>query len=148
MRAAKVHVREEHFAEHVVQADELDAGGQVGVDAVLAEELMVLYVVSLRNVTPPFIRRSLLGRGAYLECSRVRDPDGQVREHCERLVRSDTSECQVVRDLVDGEEQVLVRGGANDVGEAPEGPGEEGRRSEHVGTQDLDTDDEEHDILG
>ena len=47
MHGAKVHVREEHFAKHVVQADELDAGGQVGVDAVLAEELMVFYVVSL-----------------------------------------------------------------------------------------------------
>ena len=40
-------LREEDLAEHVVQADELELGGQVCVDAILPEKLVVLDMISL-----------------------------------------------------------------------------------------------------
>ena len=40
--------RKEHFAQDVVQTDQLEVSGKVSVDAVFAEELVVLYVVSLQ----------------------------------------------------------------------------------------------------
>ena len=40
-------LREEDLAEHVVQADELELGGQVCVDSILPKELVVLDVISL-----------------------------------------------------------------------------------------------------
>lgn len=40
-------LREEDLAEHVVQADELELGGQVCVDSILPKKLVVLDVISL-----------------------------------------------------------------------------------------------------
>ena len=40
-------LREEDLAEHVVQADELELGGQVCVDSILSKKLVVLDVISL-----------------------------------------------------------------------------------------------------
>lgn len=53
-----------------------------------------------------------------------------------------------MRDLVDGQEQVLVCGGAKDVGDCPELPGPKGRRLEQVGEDNLEGDDAEDDIFG
>ena len=52
---------------------------------------------------------------AYLECGRVWDTDREVGKHSESLVGSDAPEREVVRDFVDGEEKVVVRGTANHV---------------------------------
>lgn len=49
---------------------------------------------------------------------------------------------------MDREETVLVRGCANHVGDAPEGPGEERRVAEENGRDDLERDDAEDDVLG
>ncbi len=43
-------VREEDLAEDVVQADELEVGGEVGVYSVLTKELVVLDVVFLKEM--------------------------------------------------------------------------------------------------
>lgn len=51
-------------------------------------------------------------------------------------------------DFVDREEQVLVGGRAHDVGDAPEGPGEERRVAEEDGRDDLEGDDTEDDVFG
>ena len=48
-----------------------------------------------------------------------------------------------MRDFVDGEEEVLVGGRADEVGGEEEGPGEEGRIAEGVGAGDLQGDDGE-----
>ena len=53
-----------------------------------------------------------------------------------------------MRDLVDGEEEVLVRGGAEDVGDGPELPGPEGGVAQEVGEQQLEADDAGDDVLG
>ena len=41
--------REENLPEYVVETDELNVGGEVGVNTILAEELVVLNVVSLTD---------------------------------------------------------------------------------------------------
>lgn len=52
---------------------------------------------------------------AYLERGRVWDTDREVGKDSESLVSSDAPEREVVRDFVDGEEKVVVRGAANRV---------------------------------
>lgn len=41
------HVREEDFAEYVVEAEKFEASGKVGVDSILTQMLVVLYVILL-----------------------------------------------------------------------------------------------------
>ena len=53
--------------------------------------------------------------GAYLECSRIWYADRNVCEHRKGLVRPYAFECEVVRNLMDGQEEVVVRGAANRV---------------------------------
>lgn len=53
-----------------------------------------------------------------------------------------------MRDLVDGQEQVLVGGGAEDVGDGPELPGEEGSVAQEMGEEQLEADDSSNDVLG
>jgi hypothetical protein len=53
-----------------------------------------------------------------------------------------------VGDLVNGEEEVLIRGGAEDVGNCPELPRPERRVAQEVGEQQLEGDDTGDDILG
>jgi len=52
----------------------------------------------------------------------VRDADGDVSEDGEKPVEERGFESEIVRNLVDGEEEVLVCGRANDVGGEEEGP--------------------------
>ena len=52
---------------------------------------------------------------AYLERGRVWDTDREVGKDSESLVSSDAPEREVVRDFVNGEEEVVVRGAANRV---------------------------------
>jgi len=72
---------------------------------------------------------------------------GEVREDREEPVCRRRSEGQVVADLVDGQEQVLVRRRAHHVRQGPEGGGEEGRVSYQVRAEYLDRDDEEDDVF-
>lgn len=52
-----------------------------------------------------------------------------------------------MRDFVDGEEEVLVGGGAEDVADEPELPGEEGGVAEVPGPEDLHSNDAGDDVL-
>lgn len=52
----------------------------------------------------------------------VGDANGQVGEDGEDAVSERRAEGQIVRDLVDGQEEVLVGCGADDVGGEEEGP--------------------------
>jgi hypothetical protein len=73
----------------------------------------------------------------YSERGRVGDADWQVRNDSEKAVRQTRFESEVVRDLVDGQEEVLVGGSTNDVGCEPEAPGPERSVAEEVGTGAL-----------
>ena len=52
---------------------------------------------------------------AYLERSSIRNANGEVREHCEEFVGADRSESEIMSDLMDSQEEVLVRCCANDI---------------------------------
>lgn len=84
----------------------------------------------------------------YSEGSTVGNTDGQVREDGNQSVGKGRSRRQVVGDLVDREEQILVRRCANDVCEAPELPRPELTVSEDVGAEYLQGDDEGNNVFG
>jgi len=86
-------------------------------------------------------------RLAHPEGGTVRHADGQVREDGEEAVGLRGAEGEVVGDFVDGEEEVLVRGGTEDVAYGPELPGPEGGLAEVPGPEDLHRDDAGDDIL-
>ena len=58
----------------------------------------------------------------YPERSAVRHGDGEVGHHSDQAIGNWRPEGQVVRDLMDGKEEVLVRGSADDVCKRPEFP--------------------------
>ena len=82
-----------------------------------------------------------------LECSAVGYANGQVGEDGKRLVEYDAREREVVRDLVDGKEEVLVRGASNEVRRQDEAPGEGGGVTEEVGSRELDRYDEGYNVF-
>lgn len=94
---------EEGLAGDRVKEPGFEGSGQVCVQAVDAERLVVGEMVRAE-------------RGA------VRYPNGQVGEDGDDAVGQRRAEGQIVRDLVDGEEEVLVRGGADNVGGQEEAP--------------------------
>jgi hypothetical protein len=94
---------EEGLAGDRVEEPGLECGGQIRVQAIDAERLVVGEMVRAE-------------RGA------VGDADGQVGEDGDDAVGQRRAEGQVVRDLVDGEEEVLVRRGADDVGSQEKAP--------------------------
>lgn len=112
-----------------VEEDGFKGGGQVRIQAVDAEGLVVCEVVGPE-------------RGA------VGDANGQIGKHGEEAVCERVSEGKVVRYLVYGEEQILVRRSTDDVGSEEEGPREYGRVADEVCAEDLDAYDEENDIFG
>ena len=65
--------------------------------------------------------RTLMG-SSYPEGGAIRSPDGQVGEDSEQAIGQGRPEGEVVRDLVDGQEEVLVRRCPKDVGDRPELP--------------------------
>jgi hypothetical protein len=80
----------------------------------------------------------MVGEVVGAERGAVGDADGQVGEDGDDAVGDRRAESQVVGDLVNSEEQVLVGGGADDVGRQEEGPRQEGRVAQAVGAGDLD----------
>lgn len=120
---------EEGLAENRVEHEGLESGGQIGIKTVDAEGLVVGEVVGTEG-------------GA------VGDSDGEVGEDGEQAVDGRAAGGEVVGDLVDGEEEVLVGGGADNVGDSPELEGPEGGVAEEVGHGELEGDDAEDDVLG
>lgn len=73
----------------------------------------------------------------YSERGRVGNADWQVGDDSEKAVCKTRFECKVVRDLVNGQEEVLVGSGTNDVRREPETPGPERSVAEKVCTGAL-----------
>lgn len=89
----------------------------------------------------------MLKINTYSERSTVRNAYGQIRETGEQTVRHWRPEGQIVRDLMNCEENVLIGGGTDDVGSEEEGPGEDGRIAEEVGACYLQCDDTGDDVF-
>lgn len=85
---------------------------------------------------------------SYSEGSAVGDADGKVGKDGEEAVGGAVLEGQVVGDFVDGEEEVLVGRGADNVGNGPEFERPKGRRLEIDGEGDLKGDDASDDVFG
>ena len=120
---------EKRLARHAIEKDGLERGGQVGVQPVDAEALVVGQVVGP-------------------EGGRVRDADGEIGDDGEEPVEQCGAEGEVVADFVDGEEEVLVGGGADQVRGREEGEREHGGVAEEVGAEDLEEDDGEDEVFG
>lgn len=120
---------EEGLAGDGVEEDGLEGRGQVSVKAIDAERLVVGEVVGAE-------------RGA------VGDADGQVGDDGEEAVGGWRAEGEVVGDFVDGEEEVLVGRGADDVGREQEGPRQNGRRAQEHGAGRLQRHNQQHHVLG
>lgn len=119
---------EEGLAQDGVQDHGLERRRQVRVQPVHAQRLVV------RQVVGP-------------EAGAVGHADRQVRDDGEQPVRRRRPERQVVADLVDRQEQVLVRRRPHHVRERPEPGREERRVAQGVGARDLDADYEEDDVF-
>lgn len=84
----------------------------------------------------------------HFEGCGVRDADGKVSEDSECLVGKEGAKGEVVGDFVDGEEEVLVGGAAEDVGGGEELPMQRMRVPQKPRGAQLRADDEENDPLG
>lgn len=84
---------------------------------------------------------------AYPERCAVRYANWQVCEDGEETIRQGAAEGKVVGDLVDGQEEVLVGGRADHVGDSPELEREEWRRAQVPCASNLEGDDTSDDIL-
>lgn len=115
---------EEGLAQDAVQKDSFKTGGQIGIQPLDTERLVVNKMIRPKART-------------------VRDSNRQVRKDCQNPVVKRLPECKVMRDLMDGEEEVLVRCCADDIGREEEWPREEGLVAEGVDGRELDRDDEE-----
>ena len=84
----------------------------------------------------------------YPKGSTVRDTDWQVGNDGEKPVCGRRFKGEVVGYLVDGEEEILISSGADDVGCEEEGSGEDSCISKACCAYDLKGDDSEHNVLG
>ena len=84
----------------------------------------------------------------HLENHTVRHSDPQVRRHSQQPVLHHSLESQVVGDLVDREEEVLVRCSSDDIGREDELPAERVGVSKQEGGGDLEEDDGKDEVLG
>jgi hypothetical protein len=80
---------------------------------------------------------AIISKKTYSERGRVGNANWQVRDNSEKTVCETRLEGKVVRDFVNGQEQVLVGGSTNDVGREPEAPGPERSVAEEIGTGAL-----------
>ncbi len=108
-------IRKEDLAEYIVQEDQFDVGGQVGVDSVLAQEFMMLDVIPLWHGLSSNTCPDGHERRTHLERGGVGDANGKVREHRKGFVNSGAPEREVMRDFMNGKEEVVVRRAADDI---------------------------------
>jgi hypothetical protein len=111
--------------------------------------LVVLDVVFLQEAEAAMVlvRTSAWTSGTHLERSRVRDPDGQVREHGQEFVGLYATEGEVVSDFVDSEEQVVVCRPTNHIGGDEEAGSKRVRVAEQVCNAELEGDHEKSDVF-
>jgi hypothetical protein len=81
----------------------------------------------------------------YPEGSRVRNTNRQVSKDGQHAVRKRRFESQVMRNLMNGQEEVLVRRRANDVGSHKCLPRQERRVAQSIGAEELQANNAEHD---
>ena len=84
---------------------------------------------------------------SHLERHGVRDANGEVGDHGKILVGFDALECEVMGDLVDGQEEVLVGRSSDGVGREDEHRGPEGGVPKPVSGAQLDANDQKHDVF-
>lgn len=84
----------------------------------------------------------------YSERGAIGNANGKVGKDGDEAVEAGALKGQVVRDLVDGEEEVLVGGRTKDVGNGPELPRPERCRMEEASEDDLEGYDAEDDPFG
>ena len=78
---------------------------------------------------------------------RVRYTNWEVCKDGKQSVVDAGTECQVMADLMDGEEEILVRRRSSHVCCEKEGPGENGGIFEKVCAEDLQSHDERHQVF-
>lgn len=88
-----------------------------------------------------------MARKTNLERNSIRHPNRQIRKYREHLIRLHTLERQVMRDLVYGEEEVVVCCSADDVGCEEERNGQGVGVAEGEGDGELEEDDESNDVF-
>jgi hypothetical protein len=84
----------------------------------------------------------------YPEGCRVRNANGQVRENRQHAVRKRRFESQIMRDLMNSQEEVLVRRRANDVSSHKCLPRQECRVAQRISAEELQANNAEHDRDG
>lgn len=89
-----------------------------------------------------------LGAITYAERGTVGNADGQVRCDCKCSVRCPRLEREIVRDFMNGEEEVLVGGSPDNVGGENEWQGEHRCVAEQHCATDLDGHDKKTKVLG
>ena len=90
-----------------------------------------------------FVVREVVGA----EGRRIRDADGKVGEDGQQTIRQRRLEGKVMRNLVDGEEAVLIGGRADYVGRKEEFKGPEGGGAQEDGAGHLERDDAKDDVF-
>jgi hypothetical protein len=75
-------------------------------------------------------------------------PNGQVRKDSKQSIRHWRFEGQVMRYLMDSQEQILVRRRTDNVRRQEERPRQDRCITQEVGTGDLERDDAEDDVFG
>jgi len=105
---------EEGFAEEGVEEYGFKGGGEVGVEAVDAEGFVVCEVVWPKTRT-------------------IRNPNRQIRHNRQRSIHPGRPKRQIMRYLMNSQEQILIRSSAHNIRRSPELPAKEGRVAEQVG---------------
>lgn len=116
--------REKRLSRDIVQHDSFDLARQIRINPIFPQKLVMLDMIPL-------------------ERHRIRNTNSDIRHHGKDLVGEDTLESEVVRDLVNGEKDVLVCGSTDDVRREEEFPAKWVCMSECVGSSELDAEDED-----
>lgn len=120
---------EEGLSKNGVEEEGFKGGRKISIEAIDAEGLVV-------------------GKMVGSEGSAIGDANGKIGEDGDQTVGHRVPEGQVMGDFVDGEEEVLVSGGTEDITDSPELPRPKGRRLEEASEDDLEGDDAEDDPFG
>lgn len=145
------HSREEGFAENGAQYEHFEARGQVCVDAVFAEELRATVSDwrALKNAETgsPSSTDLVVLDMVFLEHHREWHANVDVGSDRKQPVGANAPEGQVVRDLVYGEESILVGSRANDVRCRPEFERKEGCVAQGIGHEELEQSHAQDDVF-
>lgn len=142
---------EECLAQQGVEEECFQGCWEIGIQTRDTEGFVVRQVIWLfgRPLINPFqdmFRRTQWPQ-AHPKRSTIRQPNRQIGKDGKQPVRQRRPECQVMRDLMDREEEVLVRRCANNIRGHQEPPIQHRRVAQEIGTQDLQGDDAQDNIF-